>query len=227
MRLWLSFPACLLAALLCSGCGSSNNNTQLRAVQASANETTTNVIVGGTTVFSDLALGAPTNYATVTSGTETLEVTPSNTTTAAIDESVTLNTGTNYTLITANYAASLTPMLLTDSTTAPTSGDFQIRIANAAVEAGSIDIYILPAGSGNPSGGGITPTISALGFTSSSSYQSLAAGSYTIIITPAGFPVVSYVNTGSVTFAAGQNRTFVVLPTASGAITSVTLSDLN
>jgi hypothetical protein len=217
------------AALLCSNCGGSSTSTQIRALQASPNEADTlNVLLNGTTLFSNLALGTPTAYSTVTSGASTLVVEPSNSSTDSISQSITLNSGTHYTLITANYAANLTPMLLTDDTTAPSSGDFKVRIANAAVEAGSVDVYILPPGSSNPSGGGVTPTISALGFTSSSAYQSLSAGSYTIIVTPAGFPVVQYINTGSsLSFSAGQNRTFVILPTVSGSITSLTLNDLN
>ncbi len=220
----------VVVTILCSGCGSSSSSskTQLRALQASPNETTTlNVTLGGQTLFSNLALGAPTNYMSVTSGSQAVVVEPSNSTTASISESITLNAGTNYTLITANYAANLTPILLTDDTAAPSSGDFKIRITNAAVEAGSVDVYILPAGSGNPSNGGVSPTIAALGFTSSSAYQSLGAGSYDIIVTPAGFPVVQYINSGSLSFTAGQNRTFVILPNASGGITSVTLNDLN
>ncbi|MGH9528767.1 MAG: DUF4397 domain-containing protein [Terriglobales bacterium] len=231
MRFFFCILSCLLIAattLLSSGCGSSSNtNAQLRALQASPNEPTTmNVLLDGTALFSNLALGAPSNYMSVSSGSHTLQVEPSNSTTAAISQTITLTAATNYTLITGNYAANLTPMLLTDSTTAPSSGNFNLRIANAAVEAGSVDVYILPAGSAGPPAGGVTPIISALGFTASSTYQSLGAGSYEIIVTPAGFPVVQYINSGSLSFAAGQNRTFVILPTASGSLASLTLADL-
>lgn len=232
MRFLYRILFCLLVGavtLFSSNCGSSSDTqSRLRALQASPNEPTTmNVVLDSTTLFSDLALGAPSTYMSVTSGSHTLQVEPSNSTTTAISQTVTLTAATNYTLITANYAANLTPMLLTDDTTDPSSGNFGLRIANAAVEAGSVDVYILPAGSAGPPTGGVTPTISALGFTDSSSYQSLGAGSYEIIVTPAGFPVVQYINSGSVSFAAGQNRTFVILPNASGGLTSVTLSDLN
>ncbi len=232
MRFLFRILVCLFVAavtLLSSSCGnSSNTQTQLRALQASPNEPTTmNVLLDSATLFSNLALGAPSNYMSVSSGSHTLQVEPSNSTTTAISQTVTLTSATNYTLITANYAANLTPMLLTDNTTAPSSGNFGLRIANAAVEAGSVDVYILPAGSPGPPTGGVTPTISALGFTASSNYQSLGAGSYEIVVTPAGFPVVQYINSGSLSFAAGQNRTFVILPNASGGITSVTLADLN
>ncbi len=232
MRFLYRILFCLLigaVTVLSSSCGSrSNTQVQLRALQASPNEPTTmNVLLDSTMLFSNLALGAASNYMPVSSGSHTLQVEPSNSTTTAISETITLTAATNYTLIAANYAANLTPMLLTDDTTAPSSGDFKLRIANAAVEAGSVDVYILPAGSAGPPTGGVTPTISALGFTASSNYQSLGAGSYEIVVTPAGFPVVQYINSGSLNFAAGQNRTFVILPNASGGLTSMTLADLN
>lgn len=218
-----------LATLLCVGCGSGNSKTQVRALQASPDETTTlNVLLDSTTLFTGIALGTPTSYSSVASGAHQLVVEPSNSSTAAINQAITLSTGTNYTLITAGYAASLVPMLLTDDTTTPSSGDFNIRIVNAAVEAGSVDIYILPPGSADPSTGTVAPTISGLTFTSSSSYQSLTAGTYEIVVSPAGFPVEQYINTGStLNFAAGQNRSFIILPNGKGGISSVTLSDLN
>lgn len=218
----------LIATLLCAGCGSGSSNAQLRALQASPDEPTTlNVLINSTSIFGSIALGMPTNYTSIASGTDQLVVEPSNSTTAAINESISLSSGTNYTLITAGYAASLSPILLTDDTGAPSSGDFNIRVVNAAVEAGSVDVYILPPGSAAPSTGTVTPTIGALTFTSSSSYQSLAAGNYQIVVTPAGFPVNTYINIASVSFSAGQNRTFVILPNGSGGISSVMLDDLN
>lgn len=210
------------------GCGSSNSNAQLRALQASPDEPTTlSVMLNSTSIFGSIALGTPTNYASVPAGVNQLVVEPSNSSTDAINESITLTSATNYTLITANYAASLTPILLTDSTTAPVSGDFGIRVVNAAVEAGSVDVYILAPGSAPPSTGTDTPIISGLTFTSASSYQPLAAGTYEIVVTPAGFPVNTYINTGTLSFNSGQNRTFVIVPNGTGKISSVTLADLN
>jgi hypothetical protein len=222
--------ALLLAAfsIFWIGCGSSSTKTNLRALEASPNESATlNILVDGSTLFSNLGLGVPSSYSSVISGSHTLAVEASNSSTTLLSQSFTLNSSTNYTLIIANYAASLTPIMLTDNTTAPSSGNFNLRIVNAAVEAGSVDIYIQAPGSTSPSTGAVAPTISNLGFTSSSTYESLAAGSWNVIVTPAGYPVVNYINTGSLSFSAGQNRTLVILPDGNGGITSVTLSDLN
>ena len=220
---------CLIAVTLsmsnCGSSSSSSSNTQLRVLQASPDETTTlSVLLDGSTTFSNLALDTPTNYSSVNSGSRHLQVEPSNSSTPAIDETVTFNSSTNYTLITANFATSLTPIFLTDNQTAPASGDFQLRLVNAAPSAGPVDIYVVAPGT---PAGSVPPTVTSLPFTSATSYQSLSAGTYDIIFTQTGFPGVPYVQMSSVAFAAGQNRTVVLAPNANAGYTAVTLNDLN
>jgi hypothetical protein len=217
---------CLVSVAVFTGsCSSGGNNAQLRALQASPDETTTlNVLVDGNTMFSNIALGSPTNYASVSSRSRHLQVEPSNSSIPAIDETVTFNSSTNYTLITANFATSLTPILLTDSVTTPASGDFQIRLVNAAPSAGPIDIYVVAPGT---AAGSVSATVSGLPFESSSSYQLLAAGTYDVIFTQVGFAGVPYVQISSVAFGAGQNRTVVLTPNGNGGYAAVTLNDLN
>src|SRR5262249_57507099 len=113
------------------------------------------------------------------------QVEPSKSRITAIDKTVTFNSSTNYTLITANFATSLTPILLTDNVTTPASGDFQIRLVNAAPSAGPIDIYVVAPGT---AAGSVPATVSGLPFESSSSYQLLPPGPSNVIFTQAGFP---------------------------------------
>ena len=218
---------CLLAVTLSiSNCSSTrSSDTQLRVLQASPDETTTlNVLLDGNTTFSNLALNTPTNYSAVNSGSRHLQVEASDSSTPVIDETVTLNRATNYTLITASFATSLTPIFLTDTQTAPGSGDFQFRLVNAAPSAGPVDIYVVTPGT---PAGSVPPTASSLLFTSATSYQVLTAGTYDIIFTQAGFPGVPYVQISSVAFAAGQNRTVVLAPNINGGYTAITLNDVN
>ena len=65
-----------------------------------------------------------------------------------------------------------------------------------------------------------------LGFNSASGYQSLTAGSYEVVLTPVGqkFPAI---DTGSLSFTAGQVRTFVGLNSQSGGFTYTMLQDVN
>jgi hypothetical protein len=103
-------------------------------------------------------------------------------------------------------------LVLADDNTAPASGDFKLRIVNSAPGLGPADVYVVtPATDLNT----VSPTLSNLGFDSASGYQSLTAGSYEIVLTPAGqkFPAV---DTGSLSFSSGQVRTFVGLNSQSG-----------
>jgi hypothetical protein len=93
---------CLLTlTLFASGCGSSN--AQLRALQASPDETNgLNVLVDGNTLFSSIALAAPTGYTSVSSGSHHLQVEVPGSTTPVIDETISLSGGVRYTLMTDN-----------------------------------------------------------------------------------------------------------------------------
>jgi hypothetical protein len=212
------------ATLLTSGC-SSGSNAQMRVLQTSPDEATTlNVLMDGNTAFANVTLDNPTNYLSESAGSRHLQVEPSNSATPSIDETVSLTASTNYTLITTNFAASLTPILLTDSQTAPASGNFQLRLVNAAPSAGAIDVYVVTPGT---AAGSVAPTVSSLAFTAVTSYQSFTAGSYDMILTQAGFPGVPYVQLSSSAFSAGQNRTVVLAPNANGGYAAVMLNDLN
>jgi Domain of unknown function (DUF4397) len=228
MRFFRAAGACLLLstmALLTNGCNSNGNNAQLRALQASADEATTlNVLLDGNTVFSNLVLGTPSSYMSESLGSRHLQVEPSNSSTPSIDETLTLDSSTNYTLITANVASSLTPILLTDDQTAPASGDFQLRFVNAAPSAGPVDCYLVPSGTAV---GGVGPTVASIGFTAASPYQSMTAGTYDLVFTQAGFPGVPYAQVSSIAFSSGQNRTVVLTPDALGGYAAVMLNDLN
>jgi hypothetical protein len=64
-------------------------------------------------------------------------------------------------------------------------------------------------------------------FEQATTYLPFAAGSYEIYLTAPNTKSV-YVDTGQISFTAGQNRTIVALnQSASGGFTSVTLADLN
>ena len=94
---------------------------------------------------------------------------------------------------------------------------------NAGATAANVDVYVVPPGSNLV---GVAPTVTNLAFEGASSYQSLTAGSYEIFFTVAGTPNF-YVDTGSLTFSAGQNRTIVMLPNTLSGFTWDMLSDLN
>jgi uncharacterized protein DUF4397 len=208
--------------LLAIGCGGGGSHTQLRVLQGSADAGNIDVLVDGTTLISSLAFASPSKYESVSAGSRHLQIEQTGTTTPIIDENVSLDSGAKYTLLTENFVSAITPLLLVDNTTAPSSGNFQIRLVNDMPSVGNIDVYVVAPGT---IPGQVPPTVSNLSLDAASSYLSMLAGTYDIIVTGPG-NVFTYFDSGPVSFTGGQNRTVVLLSNISG-YGSVTLADLN
>ena len=114
-------------------------------------------------------------------------------------------------------------MVLTDDNSAPSSGDFKLRLVNAAPGLGPVDIYIVTPGTDLNT---VSPTLSNLAFDAATGYQSLTAGSYEVVLTLVG-QKFSAIDTGSLPFSSGQVRTFVSLNSQSGGFSYAMLHDVN
>jgi hypothetical protein len=207
----------------CGGGGGSSSKTQLRAMNAVPDQTSVNFLLDGSSVASSVAYGVANNYSETNSGSRHLQVQPASSTTTIVDQTINLAGGTNSTIIAANFSSSGTAIVLTDDTTAPTTGNIKLRIVNASPGLGTTDVYVVPP---NTNLNSVSPSVDALGFESASDYLSLSAGTYFIAFTPQGskFAVLF---AGPFTFNAGQNRTVVGINNSSGGFTTATLNDLN
>ncbi len=74
---------------------------------------------------------------------------------------------------------------------------------------------------------GVTPTVSSLAFGSASNYLALAGGDWEITVAATGQKFSAFPSTGSLSFSAGQVRTFVILNSQGGVETYSMLSDVN
>ena len=157
------------------------------------------------------------------SGSATLGVEAAGTTSQLINESITLNPSTSYTVLAGNYSSAINATILTDDNTTPTSGNVSIRIVNASPALGTADVYVLAPGSSLSSA---TATVSNLNFESASSYQSLSAGTYEVYLTQPG-QKSAIIDSGPLTLTSQQIRTVVSLDGQSGGYETAVLSDLN
>jgi hypothetical protein len=181
------------------------------------------VSLDSTTVSSNLAYGTSTGYQSVKSGSHQVAVEPSGTTTALLQQSISFASGSDTTVIASNFSSNIANLVLTDDNSAPSSGDFKLRVVNAAPGLGPADVYIVaPATDLNT----VSPILSNLAFGSATGYQSVTAGSYEVVLTPVGQKFAA-VNTGSLTFSSGQVRTFVGLNSQAGNFTYTMLQDVN
>jgi hypothetical protein len=209
------------AMLLIAGCGG-GGSTRFRLMNAVPDEASLNVLVDNTSVSSDLAYGTSTGYQSIKSGSHQVAIEPAGASNTLLQQSISFNSGSDTTVIAYNFSSNIANLVLADDNSAPTSGDFKIRIVNAAPGLGPADVYIVaPSTDLNT----VSPTVSNLAFGSAAGYQSLTAGSYEVVLTPVGEKFAA-VDTGSLTFAAGQVRTFVGLNSPSG-FTDTILQDVN
>jgi Domain of unknown function (DUF4397) len=190
-------------AAIAASCGSSN--ADFRVFNAIATSplnpvgSAFDVWINGSPVFMDLSFGGVqpnTGYKSVTAGSATMELFQTGTSTNPYINSPLNLGGTNtYTVILTGTAATgsngYAAAVKQDTTTAPTTGNVNIRIINAAINAsttvgGSFDFYILPPGT-TPSNPGVTPQVSQLTTVNASPYNAVStSGSLTVYVTPHG-----------------------------------------
>ena len=192
-------------------------------MNAVPDESDLEVLVNSTSVAGNVAYGTSTGYQSVKSGSQQVVIEPSGSSTALLTHSINFSSGTDTTVIASNFSSNISAFVLNDDNSAPASGNFKLRIVNSAPGLGPADVYIVdPTTDLNT----VSPTVSNLGFNSASGYQSLAAGSYKVVLTLVGqkFPAI---DTGSLTFSSGQVRTFVGLNSQAGGFSYTMLQDGN
>jgi Domain of unknown function (DUF4397) len=216
IRLWKVLSIGLLAVGVCLfsiGCGGSGG-TQVRLMNAFNGQSSLNLLVNNSTIASGVGFGAASGYAGASSGSQGVQITAGSTT--LLNVTLNINGGSNNTVLATLSGATV----FADNKSTPPSNDIQIRAINASSSLGSVDVYIVAP---NTDLSSVKPN-ATLAFQQASSYVTLAAGSYQIEFTQTGskLPIV---NTGSLSFSAGQIRTVVSLD-GHGFSASV-LSDLN
>jgi hypothetical protein len=186
-------------AAFAASCGSSNADFRVfNAIATSPNNpsgSAFDIWLNGSLLYSNLNFGGTqpnTGYKSVSTG-GTMEVFQTGTSTSPyINSPLNLGSSNTYTVIltgtattgTNGYAVSVKQ----DTTTAPTTGNVNIRVINAAINAsatvgGGFDIYILPPGT-TPSTPGVTPQVSKLTPVNASAYNGVStSGSLTVYLT--------------------------------------------
>ncbi len=208
--------------LLIAGCGG-GGQTRLRMMNAVPDEGSLDLLVDSVSVSSNVAYGTSTGYQTTKSGSHQVAIEPSGSSTALLSQSISFGSGSDTTIISNNFSSNIANLVLTDDNSAPASGNFKIRIVNVAPGLGPADVYIVAPATDLTT---VSPNVSNLAYGAATGYQGITAGSYEVVLTPVG-EKFSAVNTGSLSFAAGQVRTFVGLNSQSGGFSYTMLQDLN
>ncbi|AOY88471.1 hypothetical protein BKP64_10015 [Marinobacter salinus] len=160
--------------------------------------------------FPDVAPGPGiNNYAVIPDGTRNLKVSPANSinpvNSAVIDADVVFGQASAKTVIAVNLLDAIEPLVLEDSVRSIAT-QASLRVVHGAVEAGTVDVYLVPTAEG---GAGATvlnaevnaPTLNDFEFKTNTGYLPVAAGDYVVFITDQDGNEL--LKTGSVPLAAG------------------------
>ncbi len=133
----------LASILLAAGCGS-GSTTRFRFMNLVPDlSTNLDVLVDSKTVSSNVAYATATGYQSIASGSRQVEVEPSGTTTALINQSITFGSGTDTTVIAANFPSPpSTLVVFTDNNSAPSANNFNLRVINMSPSLGPADVYV-------------------------------------------------------------------------------------
>jgi Domain of unknown function (DUF4397) len=151
---------------------------------------------------------------TVAGGTRKLSITRVNDTTSISDASFGAAQDSSYTAVLLGYSSGYSTLLLSDSTTAPTGGNFKLRMASVAQGAGAVDIYVDAVGADIAAA---SPRVTQLFSRTVGDFQNISAGDYQVRATLAGTKDIVF-DSGRMTFAQGQILTIYMYTSGSNRL---------
>jgi hypothetical protein len=230
-RVWMRLAAtAALAGLPLLGCQSVQNSlpsqTQVRVIDASYNAPSVDVDVATTPIATNIGAATFTNYAFLPPENATAYVYPTGTTKGGVSVAGQFLVSEQHSVFITDQGTSYTATILTDQAVSAPTGYFSIRFLQQAIGVGAVDIYVVPNGSTLADA---KPLFAAVAPGAVEGYANVLAGSYTIVITPAGSIKTPY-SSSPIQFVAGQVRTVLIMDaqlTTNPPVTVTIGDDLN
>lgn len=191
---------------------SAANSAQLRVIAASPDSPQMDFYLGNTALAYGVDFGSVSSYVPLAPGSVTVSAHTANSRQMLISANAGLVAGRQYTAVVTNIAASLQETIYADQTEPAPAGETALRIINAGTRAGSVDIYLVPNSSKLTS---TFPARTSVSFGASTGYILAPAGTYSLVILPAGTVPVSttpeLLRGPQVDYAAGSTHTVVLV----------------
>lgn len=205
----------MLLGCLGKGSDSSSVSTQstVRLVNATNDYGPLNLSSSGTALATGIAYGSASAYSTLNSGSTsfTLESNGSGNTlaqtTIALDQSV------DYTLVALTVAQQVQVRSYADNEAVPASGYGKLRVANLSADAGSVDVYVSEISTSLSAAAALTTYVNG-----TTSYFSIAKGTYQIRITGAGDKTDLRLDIPSITISDQQVLTLILTSAIGGGL---------
>jgi hypothetical protein len=212
------FGVALLGVLALAGCGDDDDDNgpaaegRVRAIHFSPDAPAVDVLLDGTQVLSGVEYLQASDYLDVPAGDRTFRVEAVGSNTAAIEATVPVADGVDYTLIAIDNVASIEPLYLTDDNSAPAAGQSRLRVIHGAPGVGAVDVYFAPAAAPVFN----TPSLVNFAFGAVSTlpnnggnYIQVPAGNYIVRVVPTGQAPSAFVIEQTVTVPANVVATAI------------------
>jgi hypothetical protein len=201
----------VVAALPLLGCQSVQNpspsQTQVRVIDASYNAPAVDVDVATTPIATNIGPATFTNYAFLPPENATAYVYPTGTMKGGVSVDGQFLVSEQHSIFITDSGKSYTASILTDQPAAAPAGYFSIRFLQQALAVGAVDVYLVPDGSTLADA---KPLYTNVAPQAMEGYANVLAGSYTVVVTPAGVTTTPAAST-PIQFVAGQVRTALIM----------------
>ena len=219
---WWPAIGVVTAVVALAGCGGGgddkSSNASLRVVNATLTHPSLDLLVNGTSALAATAIDTVSTSASPSSGSVTLQLNDAGVTTALTTTVPTLTGGNHYTLMAYQSGGAVKTAILNEDYATPVAGSAQIRVYNAALDAGKIDVYITAPAVDLATVATPTASFATSTANTSSSLLTYSPGTYRVRITKAGDKSDLRADMQAVVVASQQVATVVLTPAAGGAL---------
>jgi len=219
---WWPVAGMVAAVVALSGCGGggsdSSSNASLRVANATLTHASLDLLVNGTSASTATATDTVGNYATPGSGSVTLQLNDNRGATALSTTVPTLTGGNHYTMVAYESGGAVKTAILNEDNPTPATGTAQLRVYNAALDAGKIDVYITAPTVDLATVSTPTVTFATTTANASSALLTYSPGTYRVRITKAGDKSDLRADIPSVVVTSQQIATVILTPAAGGAL---------
>lgn len=214
------FLAVCLVVLAIAGCKINTINyfpphpAQVRVLNLIPDSGGVDVQVAGQVAFSNVAFQTATGYQTYDNQTTQFTVTFTGTTTTIGSFAFPLGGEQPYTLVVYGTTTSPQMTMVAEVASAPTNGNVQFSVFNAAQNAPSVDLYITAPGADIST---LNPNFASVSYSGTSFNLAFAPGTYQIQVTLAGTKTVVY-DSGGTVYTPNIALSFIMYAVGSGTL---------
>ena len=220
-RAWVG-GAITVAALLLAACGGggggSSGTASVRLVDASPTHASLAMLANGAASVGATATDSASAYVGVAAGGPTLQINDGTSGIAVATLVPSLGQNAHYAILAYDAGGSVHTAVIGEDAAVPVAGTVSLRVFDAATDAGAIDVYVTDPAVDITTLSSPSVTFPAATTLQTSTFVSIAPGTYRIRVTGGGNPNDLRLDVPSVTLTSQEIASLLLTPTTGGTL---------